>query len=101
MRPIAQSVIHEILVGVTAEAERRLTRGCCGLLLDYEFLVNVLTKSALVLRDLDLLSRRNARNKNWVLTTRSRVQESGGAGPNPNSEEKGPFNAEHCQSAQG
>jgi hypothetical protein len=97
VRLIAQSVIHEIRVGVIAEAERKLTRRCCGLLLDYGFLVNVLTKSTLVLRDLDLLSRRNARNGNWVFTIRTRVRESGGAVPNHISKEEGPFNAEHCQ----
>jgi DNA repair photolyase len=43
------------------EAERRLTRRCCELLLDYGFQVNVLTKSRLVLRDLDVLSGRTAR----------------------------------------
>jgi len=43
------------------EAERRLTRRCCELLLEYGFQVNVLTKSALVLRDLDLFSGRRAR----------------------------------------
>ena len=43
------------------EAERRLTRRCCQLLLEYGFQVNVLTKSALVLRDLDLFSGQSAR----------------------------------------
>jgi DNA repair photolyase len=36
------------------EAEWRLTRRCCEMLLRHGFEVNVLTKSALVLRDLDL-----------------------------------------------
>ena len=43
------------------EADRRLTRRCCELLLEYGFQVNVLTKSGLVLRDLDVFSGRNAR----------------------------------------
>ena len=43
------------------EAERRLTRQCCQLLVQSGCAVNVLTKSALVLRDLDILSGRNAR----------------------------------------
>ncbi len=42
------------------EAERRLTRRCCDLLLQCGFQVNVLTKSALVLLDLDLFSGQNA-----------------------------------------
>ena len=57
------------------EAERTLTRRCCGLLLDYGFQVNVLTKSALVLRDLDLLSRRNARIGVTVTTLDERLRE--------------------------
>ena len=43
------------------EADRRLTRRCCELLLEYGFQVNVLTKSALVLRDLDVFAGRTAR----------------------------------------
>ena len=42
------------------EAERGLTRRCCELLLDHGFQVNILTKSALVLRDLDILVGRTA-----------------------------------------
>lgn len=38
------------------EAQRKLTRRCCELLLAHGFHLNVLTKSALVLRDLELLS---------------------------------------------
>jgi len=37
------------------EEERGLTRECCQLLLEHGFQVNILTKSALVLRDLPLL----------------------------------------------
>jgi DNA repair photolyase len=43
------------------EAEWRLTRRCCQLLIEYGFQVNVLTKSALVLRDLDVLAGPKAR----------------------------------------
>lgn len=43
------------------ERERKLTRACCRLLLDLGFRVNVLTKSALVLRDFDLFVGRKAR----------------------------------------
>lgn len=43
------------------EAERKLTRRCCQLLLEHGFQVNVLTKGALVLRDLDLLAGGRAR----------------------------------------
>ena len=42
------------------EAEWRLTRRCCELLLERGFRVHVLTKSALVLRDLDLFAGRPA-----------------------------------------
>ena len=38
------------------EAEWRLTRRCCELLLEHGFQVHVLTKSALVLRDLDVFA---------------------------------------------
>lgn len=43
------------------EAERRLTRRCCELLLEHGFKVNVLTKSALALRDIDIFAGRRAR----------------------------------------
>ncbi len=42
------------------ESECRLTRRCCQLLLEHGFQVHVLTKSALVLRDLDVLAGRKA-----------------------------------------
>ena len=42
------------------EAERRLTRGCCELLLDSGFEINILTKSELVTRDFDLFAGRKA-----------------------------------------
>jgi DNA repair photolyase len=38
------------------EAERGLTRECCRLLLEHGFQVNALTKSALILRDLDIFA---------------------------------------------
>ena len=43
------------------QRERRLTRRCCELLLEYGFEVHVLTKSALVLRDLELFVGQKAR----------------------------------------
>jgi DNA repair photolyase len=43
------------------EAEYGLTRRCCELLLEYGFQVNLLTKSILVLRDLDVFSGRDVR----------------------------------------
>lgn len=43
------------------EAQWRLTRRCCELLLERGFQVHVLTKSALVLRDLEVLAGRRAR----------------------------------------
>jgi DNA repair photolyase len=43
------------------EAERRLTRRCCELLVEYGFRLSVLTKSRLVLRDLDVLASGDAR----------------------------------------
>lgn len=44
-----------------AEEEYRLTRECCRRLLDAGFRLNILTKSKLVLRDLDILVGRNVR----------------------------------------
>jgi DNA repair photolyase len=43
------------------EKKRELTRECCRLLLAHGFQVNVLTKSSLVLRDLDIFGGRTAR----------------------------------------
>ncbi|MHB8901657.1 MAG: SPL family radical SAM protein, partial [Thermoguttaceae bacterium] len=43
------------------EKEYRLTRRCCQLLLEYGFEIHVLTKSSLVLRDLDVLTGQKAR----------------------------------------
>jgi len=40
------------------EREWRLTRRCCELLLEYGFEVHILTKSGLVLRDLDFFAGR-------------------------------------------
>ena len=44
-----------------AEEHYRLTRECCRLLLNAGFRLNVLTKSRLVLQDLDILAGRNVR----------------------------------------
>ncbi len=55
------------------EAQRRLTRRCCQLLLEHGFQVNVLTKSALVLRDLDLFSGGSARIGVTVTTLDERL----------------------------
>ncbi|MCE5230494.1 radical SAM protein [bacterium] len=38
------------------EAKYKLTRECCRLLVDHGFIVNALTKSSLILRDLDVLA---------------------------------------------
>jgi DNA repair photolyase len=55
------------------EARHRLTRRCCQLLLEYGFQVNVLTKSGLVLRDLDVFSGHNARIGVTVTTLNERL----------------------------
>ena len=57
------------------EAERQLTRRCCELLLARGFQVNVLTKSALVLRDLDLFAGRTARIGVTVTTLDGHLKE--------------------------
>lgn len=57
------------------EAEWKLTRQCCDLLLEYGFQVSVLTKSALVLRDLDIFSGRNARIGVTVTTLDERLRQ--------------------------
>jgi DNA repair photolyase len=64
------------------EAECRLTRRCCELLVQHGFHVNVLSKSALVLRDLDLFSPDSATIGTTVTTLDERLQalwEPGGA----------------------
>ncbi len=43
------------------ETEHKLTRQCCDLLLKHRFRIEALTKSSLVLRDLDIFSGRNVR----------------------------------------
>jgi DNA repair photolyase len=50
------------------EAERRLTRRCCELLLEHGFPLSLLTKSDLVLRDLDLFTGRQV-NVGVTITT--------------------------------
>jgi DNA repair photolyase len=56
------------------EAERRLTRECCRLLLERGFRVNALTKSALILRDLDLFARGNGQIGVTVTTLDPRLK---------------------------
>ncbi len=57
------------------EAEWRLTRRCCELLLERGFQVHVLTKSALVLRDLDIFVGRQARIGITLTTLDERLRE--------------------------
>jgi len=57
------------------EAERRLTRRCCELLVEHGFQVNVLTKSALVLRDLDVFAGSDAQIGVTVTTLDERLRE--------------------------
>jgi DNA repair photolyase len=56
------------------EAEWRLTRRCCELLLEWGHRVNVLTKSALILGDLELFAGRNARIGVSLTTLDERLQ---------------------------
>jgi len=56
------------------EAERRLTRQCCAMLVAHGFQVHVLTKSALVLRDLDILAGRNAQVGITITTLDERLR---------------------------
>jgi len=56
------------------EGKRKLTRECCRLLLAHGFHVNVLTKSALVLRDLDVLSHPHARIGVTITTLDERLR---------------------------
>jgi len=65
------------------EAQWRLTRRCCELLLERGFHLHVLTKSALVLRDLDVFAGRPARIAVTLTTLDERLQqlwEPGAAG---------------------
>ena len=57
------------------EAEWRLTRRCCELLLEHGFQVHVLTKSALVLRDLDIFGGRPASIGITLTTLDERLRE--------------------------
>jgi DNA repair photolyase len=64
------------------ERQRELTRECCRLLVAYNFQVNVLTKSVLVLRDLDILADSTARTGVTVTTLEEdlrKLWEPGGA----------------------
>jgi len=56
------------------EAEWKLTRRCCQLLLEHGFDVHVLTKSQLVLRDLDIFSGSSARIGVTVTTLDERLR---------------------------
>jgi DNA repair photolyase len=62
MRQLRRATPGEVFVSSACdgwqhiEAEWQLTRRCCELLLEHGFSVNVLTKSQLVLRDLDVFS---------------------------------------------
>jgi len=56
------------------EAKWALTRQCCEVLLDRGFQVNVLTKSALVLRDLELFRGRTARIGVTITTLDERLR---------------------------
>ena len=56
------------------EARYGLTRRCCELLVERGFQVNVLTKSALVLRDLDVFAGRTARIGTTITTLDERLQ---------------------------
>jgi DNA repair photolyase len=55
------------------EAQRRLTRGCCELLVQNGFTVNVLTKSELVMRDFDLFAGRKAHVAVTITTADDRL----------------------------
>ncbi len=57
------------------EAERTLSRQCCQLLVQNGFRVSVLTKSALVLRDLDIFTGHRARIGVTVTTLDERLRE--------------------------
>jgi len=56
------------------EADWKLTRRCCELLLEHGFRLDILTKSALVLRDLDIFSGRTARIGVTVTTLDERLR---------------------------
>jgi len=56
------------------EAKRKLTRRCCKLLVEHGFQVNALTKSALVLRDLDIFTGSSARIGVTVTTLDQRLR---------------------------
>lgn len=56
------------------EAEYQLTRQCCDLLLKHGFRIEALTKSSLVLRDLDIFSGRNVRIGVTITTLDERLK---------------------------
>jgi DNA repair photolyase len=57
------------------EAQYRLTRRCCELLLEYGFEVHALTKSRLVLRDLDIFAGRKAQVGVTITTLDERLRQ--------------------------
>ncbi|MGD2174092.1 MAG: radical SAM protein [Candidatus Brocadiaceae bacterium] len=65
------------------ERERELTRRCCALLTEHGFKVNALTKSTLVLRDLDVLRPGQARVATTVTTLDPRMAELWEPGADP------------------
>ncbi len=68
------------------EAERRLTRRCCDLLLERGFRLHLLTKSALILRDFDLFHGNSVRVGITLTTLDERLRqlwEPGAAGVEP------------------
>lgn len=56
------------------EAEYKLTRQCCDLLLEHGFRIEALTKSSLVLRDLDIFSGRDVRIGVTITTLDERLK---------------------------
>jgi DNA repair photolyase len=56
------------------EAEYKLTRQCCDLLLKQRFRIEALTKSSLVLRDLDIFSGRDVRIGVTITTLNERLK---------------------------
>lgn len=55
------------------EAQYRLTRRCCELLLEHGFSLNLLTKSSLILRDLDLFTGKDVAVGITIATTNERL----------------------------
>lgn len=62
-------------VGGVIEAEYRLTRRCCEILLQRDFQVSLLTKSLLVLRDFDIFAGHDVRVGVTITTLDERMAE--------------------------